>query len=487
MNTHSPSRRALACVLCLAGGVLPLQGARAGAAPYLHPVGDVHLAWPGSTAAPAVRMPLPFPSAHSAPSILGPMAWTEQKVVAGDGASGDLFGFRTLVAGDLAFVSAPAPLARSGAVYVYQRTDAGWMEVQKIVATQPDGTPPNWSDFFGWSLSLSPSGDRLLVGAPEMFNPMYGPAGGAYVFMRGDDGTWTQTAQLASPQPLTLTWFGRAVAFAGDLAVVGEPSYDMTTQGSRGAAHVFAEEGGSWTYRQLVRSSDGAPMDDANFGGAIASTGDRVLIGAPGPDWASTGSYPNGAVYVFAVADGQLAETQKLVPGDGAAGDQFGYAVAASGERVLVGAPAADVDGVVHRGAVYLFAHDGTSYTQAQKLVDPDGEAYDQLGQAVALDGDAGLAGMWSHNDELGGEQPPPKPGKVQLIGPSGDAWAITGTLAASGEGTEGDSFGWDVAVQGATRLIGADADGSISQYQGSAYFYERDTLFADGFDGATP
>jgi hypothetical protein len=482
MNTHR-SRRAIARTLCAAGAALLSLSAGA-AAPYLHPAAQAQIAWPGSGAVLGARSPLPRPLAETAPSILGPMAWTEQKVVADGGASGDLFGFRTLIAGDLAFVSAPAPLTRSGAVYVYRHSDAGWLEVQRITATQPANAPPNWSDFFGWSLSLSSSGDRLLVGAPEMFDPMFGPAGGAYVFTRGADDVWTQSAQFSSPQPVTLSWFGRAVAFAGDLAIVGETSYDMTTQGSRGAAHVFAETNGSWSYRQLVRSSDGAPMDDANFGGAIASAGGRVAIGAPGPDWSSTGSYPQGAVYLFSIANGQLTETQKLAPPDGAPGDQFGYAVAASGDRVLVGAPAAGVDGIDHRGAVYLFAYDGSAYAQTQKFVDPAGEAFDQLGQSVALDGDAGAAGMWSHNDDPSGTQPPPKAGKVQLFGLSGSQWTITGSLAASGTDTQGNSFGWDVAMQGASVLAGADADASISQYQGAAYFYARDTLFADGFDG---
>ena len=49
--------------------------------------------------------------------------------------------------------------------------------------------------------------------------------------------------------------------------------------------------------------------------------------------------------------------------------------------------------------------------------------------------------------------------------------------------GSAGDSFGWHVSIDGSTALIGADADGAISQFQGSAYFYENDALFADGFD----
>lgn len=410
-------------------------------------------------------------------------AWVEQKVVAADGAAGDLYGFRVLVAGDTAFVSAPAPLARPGAVYVYHLDGANWVETQKISATPSASAPPNWSDFFGWSLSLSASGDKLLVGAPEMFNPMYGPAGGAYLFARGGDGTWSQVQDFASPAPLTLTWFGRAVALAGDVVLVGEPSYNMSTEGGRGAVHAFAESGGSWSLVQTLRASDGQNMDDHYYGGALASDGTTVIVGAPGADYSSSGVYPTGSAYVYANNGGTFTETQKLVAADGADGDQFGYAVALSGTNVLVGAPAATVATNVHQGAAYVFDGSGGSFVQAQKLVDDTGVAYDQFGQSVSLHGGTALVGMWSYNDEPGGTPPPPKAGHVGLFTANGATWSFVQALAG-GSGSDGDSYGWDVSTDGTTLLIGADADGSVAQYQGAAYFYANDGVFADGFDG---
>lgn len=472
--------------------------------PYRAPVGALLLALAGTLAAPAsaepprlwhagdavhypglARRALPAPATTTGALALpgSASAWIEQKVISADGAAGDLYGFRVLVAGDTAFVSAPAPLARSGAVYVYHLDGANWVETQKITATPSASAPPNWSDFFGWSLSLSPAGDKLLVGAPEMFNPMYGPAGGAYLFVRGGDGTWTQVQDFASPAPLTLTWFGRAVALAGDVVLVGEPSYNMSTEGGRGAVHAFAESGGSWSLVQTIRASDGQNMDDHFYGGALASDGATVIVGAPGADYSSSGVYPTGSVYVYANSGGTFTETQKLVATDGADGDQFGYAVALSGTNVLVGAPAATVATNVHQGAAYVFDGSGGSFVQAQKLVDDAGVAYDQFGQSVSLHGGVALVGMWSYNDEPGGTPPPPKAGHVGLFTANGANWSLAHALAG-GSGSDGDSYGWDVSTDGATLLVGADADGSIAQYQGATYFYANDTVFADGFDG---
>lgn len=474
----SQMHRARAGALLLAL-LLPLPAAAAAGQHLWHASDAVHYPGLAQHALPALAPAAPLAAAAPASAS----SWIEHKEVPADGAAGDLYGFRVLVAGDTAFVSAPAPLARPGAVYVYHLDGANWVETQKIVATQSASAPPNWSDFFGWSLSLSSSGDKLLVGAPEMFNPMFGPAGGAYLFVRGGDGTWTQVQDFASPAPQTLTWFGRAVALAGDVVLVGEPSYNMSTEGGRGAVHAFADSGGSWSLVQTVRASDGQNMDDHFYGAALATDGTTVLVGAPGADYSSSGVYPTGAVYAYVAAGGQFTETQKLQANDGADGDQFGYAVALSGTTVLVGAPAATVATNVHQGAAYLFDGSGASFVQTQKLVDDGGVAYDQFGQSVALGGSTALVGMWSFNDEPGGTQPPPKAGRVGLFTGVGTTWSLDRMLSG-GSGSAGDSYGWDVGTDGTTLLVGADADGSIAQYQGAAYFYANDTVFADGFDG---
>lgn len=418
----------------------------------------------------------------SAPGLQGtPLGWIEQQVLASDAAGGDLFGFRTLVVGDLAFVSAPAPLARQGAVYAYERKGGSWTEVQRLMGTPTDGTPPNWSDFFGWSISLSASGQYLAIGAPDVFSPMGGPTGGAYVFERDGSGDWVETQLLLPPIPVSVSMFGGNVVFSGETLVVGEGSYNRPVEGGRGAAHVYNLAGGSFTYSQLVQAGDSAPMDDIYFGNALAADGGRVLVGAPGADY-STAAYPVGAAYVFTNVDGVLSEAQKLEASDGAAGDQFGFSIAIDGDTVLVGASAANIGENTHQGAAYVFAHDGSAFAEAQKLVRADGAAFDQFGQSVALSGGTALVGMWSYNDEPGGTPPPPVPGRVGVFTSAGGAWTHRQDLAGSA-GSDGDSFGWHVAVDGGTVLVGADADGAIAQYQGSAYFYENDTLFANGFD----
>src|SRR3954464_4685174 len=96
-----------------------------------------------------------------------PLAWMEQKVTADDGQANDLMGFRVLISGDTAFVSAPAPIYRPGSLYVFKNVAGSWTQTQKLIATPDVTPPPNWSDFFGWSLARS--GKTLIVGAPFTF------------------------------------------------------------------------------------------------------------------------------------------------------------------------------------------------------------------------------------------------------------------------------------------------------------------------------
>jgi len=439
------------------------------------------LAWPISAMA-APNFPMQFPSSMT-PNVVPPAlqpaldqalardpdtTWLEQKVTNDDGQADDLFGFRVLVSGDTAFISAPAPIYRAGKVYVFVNSAGTWTQTQTLTATPASPPPPNWSDFFGWSLSLS--GDTLLVGAPFMLDQTLGPIGAAYVFTQSG-GTWTQTQELTASDAFVTDYFGWAVKLVGDTAVIGANSHNRGANGTEGAAYVFVNSGGAWAQTQELEPGDGSPGDGRQFGSSIAFDGTTLLIGAPSYDWTSSNVYIPGEAYVFANTGGTWTETQILEPDDSADGDQFGYAVALDGTTALVGAPAADVGTNIHQGASYVFDGSGATWTQTNKLVAPDGIAYDQFGQSVAMQGTNALIGGWSHNDDPNSPPPPPRPGVAYLFSAARGAWNLSNEFTAS-DGTDGDSFGWDVAIDGTTLLVGAQGSVGGNAFQGAAYFY---------------
>ena len=409
-----------------------------------------------------------------------PLAWLEQKVVLADGQADDLFGFRVLVSGDQAFISAPAPIYRPGAVYVFARSNGVWNQTQTLTPTPDSPPPPGWSDFFGWSLSLS--GNTLLVGSPFTLDQMLGPIGSAYVFTLSG-GVWSQTQELTASDAFATDWFGVAVALAGDTAIIGANAHNRGANGTEGAAYVFTNTGGVWSQTQEIEPSDGVPGDGHGFGGSVVMDGTVALVGAPGPDYSSDGTYPQGAAYVLANSAGTWSEIQKLTASDGADGDQFGFSLALSGTTALIGASAADIGGQVHQGAAYAFDGSGASWTDVQKLTAGDGVAYAQFGQSIAMNGARALVGEWNFDDDPTGPPAAQTPGSVYLFERSNGSWSQSQELVP-GDGAAGDSFGWDVALDASTLLVGAQGNVGGNAFQGAAYFYSEDTIFGDGFDG---
>src|SRR6266849_6448238 len=125
--------------------------------------------------------------------------WTQgQKLTPSNGATGDLFGSSVALNNDTAFVGARGDssqgtlFAFAGAVYVFARdtTSGQWNQTQKLTAG--DGAA---GDLFGCSIDLR--GDTALIGAHGIENSNGSP-GAAYIFTRDTTGQWSQTQKLTA-------------------------------------------------------------------------------------------------------------------------------------------------------------------------------------------------------------------------------------------------------------------------------------------------
>ncbi len=115
----------------------------------------------------------------------------------------------------------------------------------------------------------------------------------------------------------------------------------------------------------------------------------------------STGRFMLGMVGLGVLASGSSAwvsEPYKVLAPDGAADDQFGRAVAISGNLLLVGAPRDDDLGI-DSGSVYVF--DMTTGAVVRKLHAEGGDAGDRFGVSIAVDGDMAVIGAHL-DDEVG-------------------------------------------------------------------------------------
>jgi hypothetical protein len=177
----------------------------------------------------------------------------EQKLTASDGAAGDRFGFSVSVNGDTVVVAAPNDDDRIGSAYVFRRGVDGWVQEQKLTAS--DGEP---ADAFGSSVCLD--GDTVVVGA-QGDRDNGSNSGSAYVFRRELYG-WMQDQKLVASDGKAGDFFGKSVSIEGDTVVIGAYLADNRFLSS-GSAYIFRRNGTSWVEDQqlatggLMIGSDG--------------------------------------------------------------------------------------------------------------------------------------------------------------------------------------------------------------------------------------
>jgi hypothetical protein len=296
---------------------------------------------------------------------VGPI-WTPAGTLQGTGQSSFAYFGIVAVSGDTVAVGARSQVTGgvdAGAVYVFVRSGGSWSEQQKLLAS--DGTS---SDFFGVDVALA--GDTLLVGASHA-DGLASESGAVYVFTRS--GTiWTEQAKLIAPDGGASDLFGTSVALAGDTAVIGSPSSDITTFND-GAAYVFQGSGSSWTFQQKLVATDASEFD--NFGVSIDVQGDRAVVGADtaGP----SGAEQSGAAYVFERNGTAWSQTGRLQPSFHGQFDNFGCSVDLQDDVVAIGAR--------DENAVYLYQLIAGSWVRIQRAESPLSD-YD-FGYDVAFDG----------------------------------------------------------------------------------------------------
>jgi hypothetical protein len=382
------------------------------------------------------------------PYWIGP----DQKVLASDASALNSFGNSVAISGDTAIVAARGNDAgagiQQGAAYIFTRSGSRWTQQAKISAA--DGAA---GDFFGYSVALS--GDTAIVGAYES-NGAALNSGSAYVFTRSGS-LWTQQAKLTAADGATGELFGGAVALSADTAIVAAWLDDDAGTDS-GSAYIFTRSGSMWTQQAKIAALDGAAGD--NFGRAVALSGDMAIVGAFADDAAGSDS---GSAYIFTRSGSTWAQQAKLIASDGAANDLFGISVALWGDTAIIGANGDD-DGGASSGAAYIFVRSGSAWSQQAKLTASDKTAGDSFGWSVALSGDRAIVG--ANGDGDAGSQS----GSAYIFRRSGTTWIQHGKLAAI-DGAADDQFGYSVALSGDTAIAGAYADKDFGLSTGSAWF----------------
>ena len=290
------------------------------------------------------------------------------------------------------------------------------------------------NDEFGYTVAIN--GDTCVIGA-------YGTnsyAGSAYVYTHDASGNWSQVDELNGLA--SNDQFGWSVAIDGDTCVIGATG----TNSVAGSAYVYTSDAsGNWN--QVAELTGQASGD--NFGRSIAIDGDICVIGASG---ANSGT---GSAYVYTSdASGNWSQVAALT--GQASGDNFGRSVAIDGDTCVIGAYRTDVNGS-SSGSAYIYTPDASgNWSQVAEF--NGGASNEYFGYSVAIDGDTCMIGAYGINTLTGSAY-------VYTPDASGNWNQVT---ELNGEAS-GDRFGYSIAIDGDTCVIGAD---KANYNTGGAYVY---------------
>lgn len=212
------------------------------------------------------------------------------------------------------------------------------------------------------------------------------------------------------------------------------------------------------------------------FGTSVAVSGDTAVLGAPKEDGNATtvngdatnnGASSAGAAYVFVKNGASWTQQAYLKPANTGAGDEFGSVVAIDGDTIVVGAYReassatgiggdASNDGAAFAGAAYVFARSGSTWTQQAYLKASNAVAFAQFGFSVAVDADTVVVGA---DREFTTSY---ESGAAYVFTRAAGSWTQQAFVKASNPGIQ-DHFGSAVALDGDTLIVGAPGEDSSS------------------------
>lgn len=277
--------------------------------------------------------------------------WVEEQTLVGsDTALNDDFGYTVAVGRSTIVVGARyanvPPGLDNGAAYVFEHDGNGWVETQKLLASDGDN-----GDQFSTAMALD--GELLVVAAP-VTGSITPELSEVYVFERGAQG-WVEVDRLF-PERFN-TGFGSAVAVSGTRVVVGATGDDGALVNT-GAAHVFERAGAAWIRKAILYAPD-AGADD-RFGASVAAHGDLIAVGGILHNHAATNT---GGAWLFASGGSTWHAQLELVPVDAESGDELGASVALDADVMAAGSYRDDHSGLPQTGTVFALDLERVPFT----------------------------------------------------------------------------------------------------------------------------
>jgi hypothetical protein len=367
----------------------------------------------------------------------------------------DYFGSSVGISGNYVIVGAYAEdspaVSGSGKAYIFDRSTGSLLHI----LNNPD---PSSGAYFGRSVAASDT--YSIVGAPGATD-----GGKAYVF-NNSTGALVRTFNNENAFGSTASDnFGRSVSVSGDIAVIGAPyeddSYDPTDSSS-GKVYLYYISTGA-----LIRTLNNPDPDNYAyqdyFGNSVAIDGEYIIVGAYGQDYSYDQSQDSGKAYIYRTSSSSVYRTLQI----DSLQAYFGYSVAISGNYAIVGAWGYDEGSADASGRAFIYQV--STGVQTHNLINQnsyDSYSYDNFGRAVAISGNYAIVGAYQEDDAGGLNS-----GVAYVYDVITGALLQTLQNPNAYAGTTQDTFGTSCAMSGDFAIVGASGEDAANGLQsGKAY-----------------
>jgi hypothetical protein len=367
------------------------------------------------------------------------------------------FGWSVALSGNRMVIGAPddnTGASDAGIAYVYDLASVT-PEVPVLTLLNPN---PATNDGFGFSVAMT--GTTVVVGTPDGDSGI-ADAGCVYVYDITSATPAVPVLQMNNPNPAGQN-FGQAVSISGSMIAVGACQDAQGADSSR--AYVY-DLTSATPAEPVLTLDDGTPATNEQFGFAVTISGGRVVVSAPRDD---TSASDSGRAYAFDLSSPTPAVPMAtLTDSSPAADDLFGMSVSISGHIVAVGAPFDD-DGASNSGSTYLFDLSSPTPEVALASVDNPGPASnDEFGWAVALSG-ARLV-VAADRDDTGADNA----GSAYVFELSSGTPEVPVVTINNPSPSSNEEFGGAVAISGSHVAIGSPRDDKGAGNAGSVVVYD--------------
>lgn len=202
---------------------------------------------------------------------------------------GGRFGCSVDIYQDYIIVGAYLGFDYQGAVYIFQRLESGWKQMELIKYPILDQI-----GHFGYAVSINDH--YAAVGSKsEKENAGIRSTGAVYVYQRNND-TWEQMPKLLAPNLQKDDKFGLSIDLEGNILAVGGTKMDSDVVDS-GSVNIYRIEENSFSFLRKIAAQQ--PRVYSLFASSLAMNRNNILIGAIG--YVNSNEHETGSAYFYSL------------------------------------------------------------------------------------------------------------------------------------------------------------------------------------------